>query len=1049
MDVPTSPRTQNELSEQRERIRRDLLRVSTAGLVVVLVVVGLAGVATFAAFRAREGAWQAQAATTRAEEELRNSYLAQARAGRLSDTMGSKEAGLAAVTAAARIRPGLEGRNEAIAHLALMDLRDAGLRWTQRGSGQLVVFDPALELFAMSASSTELIIGRVSDQHVVGRHANPLARLDRPLEFSPDGRHLAVAYGNQSLMIFDVAAQRPAFWAKSAEVVRGVAFSPDSKLTAFVHADRSVRVVRTTDGEELRTLQPDGQPYLVQFDSEGKRLAMSAGRRVQVMEWETSKTVARVTHDAAISALAWSGRVLAFGDVNGETAFRHEVSGTQRRFVAHKDRVSDLIFSPDGAYVLSASWDGSSRMWDAHSGRLMLSTTIGYARQVSRDGRRVAYANAQGWGLWDVQRPVGYQMLHTVDGLKPAVLQLDFSADGRLLSLAKEGALRIADPETGEFLLNHRETGLVSWAQFLPDGQTLLTASKGALNLRPYNIVTNKSVRHLELGPGRRIELPNESSPGIGAMSPDRRKAVFPLDRTSLGVIDLHEPYSLKRFEGSLRALRPALGPDNTWMVSGSLHGAGTLLWDAATGKKLRQLFAGNAFCFANADSSLLAVAGSDACRILDTRSWEVVKEISSERGTELPSYAAFSADSRLLAVVKENSRVQIWDPRTWRVLADLISPDPQIISWLAFSPDARRLAVATNRDRVELWDLGMLRTELGRIGLNWIDGPEASDADPIVATAGSGFFANRAALLLITVAGGVGVVLLCAGFVLRRQRELISAYLNVDRQMEQRTQQLEVAQAEILHGQKMKALGTLAAGIAHDFNNLLSIIRMANKLTAKHAKSDAEVQDNVRLVEKAVGQGKQLVNSMLGYSREPAGEQGPCSIGETVENAVNLLSKQFLSGLEVKLDLNQDLPPISLAKGRLEQILLNLIVNASEAMKGEGTLHIAVQEANTAPTGWVLPPAQAPRYVQLLVADSGPGIAPDILARIFEPFFTTKNTGTTRGTGLGLSMVYTLAQNEGLGLHVESELGKGTAFGIVIPVREVADREQSDSART
>jgi signal transduction histidine kinase len=341
---------------------------------------------------------------------------------------------------------------------------------------------------------------------------------------------------------------------------------------------------------------------------------------------------------------------------------------------------------------------------------------------------------------------------------------------------------------------------------------------------------------------------------------------------------------------------------------------------------------------------------------------------------------------------------------------------------------------------------LGTLRAELGKIGLDWTDQSDWSDSNPWATAAAPK--PTGVTPLLLAVAGGVALVLLCAAFVLRRQRELIRAYFDVDRQMEQRTQQLEVAQAEILHSQKMKALGTLAAGIAHDFNNLLSIIRMANKLTAKQTQADAEVQDNVRLVEKAVGQGKQLVNSMLGYSREPAGDQEPCAIAEVVENAVNLLRKQFLGGLDLKLELDRDLPPAELAKGRLEQILLNLIVNASEAMKGQGTLRIVVREAPAMNAGWVLPPAPAGRHVQLLIADTGPGIRPEILPRIFEPFFTTKNADTTRGTGLGLSMVYTLAQNEGLGIRVESELGKGTAFCIGIPVREAGRGERSDRAR-
>jgi two-component system, cell cycle sensor histidine kinase and response regulator CckA len=191
--------------------------------------------------------------------------------------------------------------------------------------------------------------------------------------------------------------------------------------------------------------------------------------------------------------------------------------------------------------------------------------------------------------------------------------------------------------------------------------------------------------------------------------------------------------------------------------------------------------------------------------------------------------------------------------------------------------------------------------------------------------------------------------------------------------------------------------------------------------------------------VEKAVGQGKQLVNSMLGYSRDPGEEQGPFAIAEVVENDVALLSKQFLSGIELKLELRRDLPRVGISKNRLEQILLNLIVNASEAMKGRGTLRIRLAEGREPSGPWTLPPATAGRYVELTVADDGPGIPQEILPRIFEPFFTTKHVGATRGTGLGLSMVYTLAHHEGLGLRVESEPGKGTTFLLVIPVEESA----------
>ncbi len=1032
MNAATPPSPEAELVWRRSDIRRGLLRVSTAGLIVVIVVVCLAIAAVLTAFRAQRSAVLAEAATARAEEELRKSHLAQARVGRVSALMGRKKEGLAAVADAARIQPSLEARNEAIAHFALLDLEDTGLRWPRPVSGQ-VIFDPKLEQFALTTNSTTLLIGRVADVVTLCQYDEPGMRIERLLKFAPSGRFVAVACRGQRLLVFDLENRQPAFWADVPVTLRGVAFSPDSELAAFVHADKSVRVVRTASGEEVARVRSAGQPYLLHFDSEGKRLAVTTSRRVHIYDWKEGKTAAPIDLVRPIYSLAWKGGVMVLGDNFGEIFIHEEKRGT-RRFVAHKDRVNDLFFTPDGRHVYSVSYDGSTRLWDVESGRMLLSTTSGYARQVSTDGRHVAYANASGWGLWQVQPPMGYRTLHTADGLNPFVFHLDFSPDGRQLSVAKSGALRIADAETGEFLWTHQEAGLAPWAHFLPNGQTLVTARKDALWLPTLTLSSNGNSLKLTLGAGSRIEVPGLDGAGVGAISIDRRRVVLPVSGAGLAMIDLENPERIVRFAGVSRPLRPALAPDKSWMASGSLHGSGTILWDTATGKQRRKLHSGNAYCFASPDGRLLAVAGSDAYRMFDTRSWDVVQTIPSERGSELPNFAAFSSDGSLLAIVKEHSRVQLWDPRRWQVLADFIAPDPQIIHWLAFSPDAKRLAAATTRDRVELWDLSVLRSQLGKVALDWSETRDEREVTPaaLASTDVSGL--SGATTVLVTVMAGVGVVVLCAGFVLRRQRELIHAYLQVDRQMEQRTRELELAQAEILHGQKMKALGTLAAGIAHDFNNLLSIIRMANKLSGQESPANPEVQDNVRLVEKAVGQGKQLVNSMLGYSRDSGVAQGPFQVAEVVESATGLLSKQFLGGIALKLDLDRQLPLVEASRSRLEQILLNLIVNASEAMKGGGELRVRVS-AGCEPNGtWTLPPARAARYIQLTVADSGPGIPVEILPRIFEPFFTTKHVGATRGTGLGLSMVYTLAQHEGMGIRVESEPGRGTSFFIAIP---------------
>lgn len=273
--------------------------------------------------------------------------------------------------------------------------------------------------------------------------------------------------------------------------------------------------------------------------------------------------------------------------------------------------------------------------------------------------------------------------------------------------------------------------------------------------------------------------------------------------------------------------------------------------------------------------------------------------------------------------------------------------------------------------------------------------------------------------------------------FAFNRQRHLLGAYLELDQLAAARARELEVAQGEIVHSQKMKALGTLAAGIAHDFNNLLSVIRMSNQLARESTPDSSEVAENTAEVEQAVQQGKKLVRSMLGYSRTEVEGADPFQLADLVEDTVGLLSKQFLTGIMLTLDLERDLPPVRKSRNRLEQILLNLVLNSSEAMKGEGSLRLVVRRGSTEARPFVLRPQPAHGYLELLVHDSGPGIPPEVLPRIFEPFFTTKNRGATRGTGLGLSMVYTIAEQDGLGVEVSSVAGQGTEFCIVVPIED------------
>jgi len=384
-----------------------------------------------------------------------------------------------------------------------------------------------------------------------------------------------------------------------------------------------------------------------------------------------------------------------------------------------------------------------------------------------------------------------------------------------------------------------------------------------------------------------------------------------------------------------------------------------------------------------------------------------------------------------LLAVTKSDHVVGLLDRATGAELAAFTPPDLPSNAGVRISADGSRIVVPTLNDAMHVWDLRTIRRELAALGLDWGQAPAATSPAPVNPRPG---WASPTAAILF----GLACVALAAFFslwALRRHRGLLQQFVQSEAEAQRRSRELEVAKVELMHSQKMKALGTLAAGIAHDFNNLLSVIRMSNKLIGRATQGRADVAEEVTNIEDAVQQGKQVVASMLGYSREGTDANGECDFDDVVEETVSLLSKEFLSGIELMLALDRNAPPVTVGRGRLEQVLMNLIVNAAEAMKGRGKLKIGVHaRAPELNVNFVLRPQSAARYVELSVADSGPGIAPEVLPRIFEPFFTTKTTGVRQGTGLGLSMVFTIAEQEGLGLAVETEPGRGTIFLVLVP---------------
>ena len=297
---------------------------------------------------------------------------------------------------------------------------------------------------------------------------------------------------------------------------------------------------------------------------------------------------------------------------------------------------------------------------------------------------------------------------------------------------------------------------------------------------------------------------------------------------------------------------------------------------------------------------------------------------------------------------------------------------------------------------------------------------------------------------LVLISAAGVCAALFFAGLAFNRHRQLSRSYAEIEKKVTERTQQLEVANRELLHSQKMNALGTLAAGIAHDFNNILSIIKGSAQLIEDNLDKPDKIRTRADRIRTAVDQGAGIVKAMLGFSRDSGEAASFCNINTVVEDTLRLLGDRFLREVQVSFQPVHSLPEILTSSDFIQQILLNLIFNAAESMQRNPEIVLRTHLIEKLPSELVLLPESAPAYVGISVQDFGCGISMQNLQRIFEPFFTTKAFSTRRGTGLGLSMVYELAKRLGAGLAVDSAVDQGSTFTLFLPVRTVARKVET-----
>jgi signal transduction histidine kinase/ligand-binding sensor domain-containing protein len=291
--------------------------------------------------------------------------------------------------------------------------------------------------------------------------------------------------------------------------------------------------------------------------------------------------------------------------------------------------------------------------------------------------------------------------------------------------------------------------------------------------------------------------------------------------------------------------------------------------------------------------------------------------------------------------------------------------------------------------------------------------------------------------LVLISFIGMI-TALFFAALAFNRHRKLLLSYAEVEKKVAERTHELEITSRELVHSQKMNALGTLAAGIAHDFNNILSIIKGSAQIIEDNVDNSEKVRVRVDRIKTVVEQGAGIVKAMLGFSGGSSDEPALCDLNTVVSDTIQLLGDRFQRDAAVIFKPVPGLPQVPVVKEFVQQIILNFVFNAAEAETAARRRQIilSIRSAQRLPEHLALAPATANEYILISVQDFGCGILPENLPRIFEPFFTTKALSARRGTGLGLSMVYELARKLEAGLSVDSIVDVGSTFTLIIPVR-------------
>jgi serine/threonine protein kinase/WD40 repeat protein/tetratricopeptide (TPR) repeat protein len=664
-----------------------------------------------------------------AKHRLFDARLTQARAARWSGRIGQRFESWKALTEAAEIARELELdesrllelRNEAIACLALMDVRLVK-EWpgSPAGTGDAMSFDANFEHYARCDAKGLISVRRVADDQ-------ELARLDSgrrghaSLLLSPDGNLLVgLNDWHLTMLVWDWRRGGIVFQLGPPEKTYAL-FTPDSRQLAVSQADGTITLFEVGTWKVLRRCTVDFRPGSIALHPDGAKVAIGGDRRVDVRGWASGELLRRLDHPERATA-TWhpNGKVLAVGCADSNVYLWDAATGRQHAILqGHQGSVTQVAFSLDGGLLFTTAWDGISRIWDPWSGRQLLGGLAALAgnseAQYSHDGRRLVTRSGEKLSLWEVHAGFEYSCLPEVSRIA-GYGTMAISPDGSWLAAAHNSGVELRELPGGS-VKAFLPLGHTAGVMFHPNGGQLFTS--GAIGVHVWPLRTDG--RALRIGPPRSL-----AKGTCGRLSLDQRGRLLTVVMGGGGrILDLEHPSEVITFpHHNIHGV--AASPDGRWVASGCMHGQGVKIWDAQNGRLVQDLAPDAEWSVAvfSPDGQWLATSTDEGFGVWDVRTWQRVRLVRAQQDNPHAGVLAFSSDGKVLALSTARHVVQLVDPATGRLFATLQAPASDWVRSICFSPDGSRLAVATtiHKDQavLRMWDLRRIREQLQEIGLDW-----------------------------------------------------------------------------------------------------------------------------------------------------------------------------------------------------------------------------------------------------------------------------------------------------------------------------------------